>query len=651
MSLALNYCWKEWRAQRGLLVAYTLLVFACLCLGLYLAPRHYWFDDSFGVHALSWFVAAGVIGVVAFVVPALVRTEFTTKDDQFVRRLPGALWPAFWGKLLFLVVAAVTLPLLGLLAGELFVTSLDHSWEGLFAWQWDGTVRVVTPTVTYFSALALLLVPWIWAAGTWTPGGRLAVLATLLLGLLLGVGVYAVIRQSPQILHTHMLTGWLWTLPTGGLIVAAASWGFGRRGGGPWRSARFGLLATSVVIAPFGGWLGNRAMHYHHPDYTQLEQLNIGGITPDERYLLAHVSENGNWYTSAVRIDLRSGDAQQVGGTMVPWQAGIARPSLNTYYPVGRYWLNWRDDDRVDVFDLSTAQRQAVLYDKKRREPVLPDELRQAALQDRIETTPLRDPSGRRVWLDRGNVCYQSADGTIDRVAWAGADARGFEPAGLGIRYSSDEPLFDLVLGKSISGRGARNEYFVGNSLVFQKKGRSAWWLQSGEAQPSPCQQLVGAAVLGLFDARRLLVSFKASKQHRRRLFLFAPDDGEVVDIDVPADMPFEGAALVTPMSRAGTFLERDPDGGIWLQCNARKQKQMCFARIDSESLQVSMVLPHLIPSNRRMTLLSWRDWPEVLVHEGLQIARINIETGERSVVFDGASGKRQAADDKATSR
>ncbi|MGK0432946.1 MAG: hypothetical protein ACJA0V_002090, partial [Planctomycetota bacterium] len=26
MSLALTYCWKEWRAQRDLLVAYTLLV-------------------------------------------------------------------------------------------------------------------------------------------------------------------------------------------------------------------------------------------------------------------------------------------------------------------------------------------------------------------------------------------------------------------------------------------------------------------------------------------------------------------------------------------------------------------------------------------------------------------------------------------------
>ena len=157
MSLALNYCWKEWRAQRGLLVAYTLLVFACLCLGLYLAPRHYWFDDAFGVHALSWFVAAGVIGVVAFVVPGLVRAEFASKADQFVRRLPGALWPAFWGKLLFLVLALLLMPLLGLLAGELFVTSLNQSWEGLFQWQWDGSVTWIMPTVIYYCAPALLL--------------------------------------------------------------------------------------------------------------------------------------------------------------------------------------------------------------------------------------------------------------------------------------------------------------------------------------------------------------------------------------------------------------------------------------------------------------------------------------------------------------
>ena len=127
MNLALTYLWKEWRAQRGLLIAYTLLIFTYLCIGLYLAPRHSWFDEGFGSHALSWFVCDGGIGVVAFVVPGLVRGECVgPKGDQFVRRLPGALWPAFWGKLMFLVLAIVTLPLLGLLIGQLFIKLLNQ---------------------------------------------------------------------------------------------------------------------------------------------------------------------------------------------------------------------------------------------------------------------------------------------------------------------------------------------------------------------------------------------------------------------------------------------------------------------------------------------------------------------------------------------
>lgn len=199
MSLVLNYCWKEWRAQRGLLISYTLLIFACLCLGLHLAPRHYWFEDDFGAHALTWFSAAGVIGVVVFAAPGLVRGEFAGKEDQFVRRLPGALRPAFGGKLLFLILVTLALPLLGLLAGELFVSSLGHNWNSMFQWQWDGRVESNVPRVMVACMFALLLMPWVWAAAMWTPGGRLALLATVLLVLLVSIGVAAVVRQSPGI--------------------------------------------------------------------------------------------------------------------------------------------------------------------------------------------------------------------------------------------------------------------------------------------------------------------------------------------------------------------------------------------------------------------------------------------------------------------
>jgi hypothetical protein len=48
MNLVLPFLWKEWRAQRGTLISYTVMIFTCLCLGLSLAPTHSWFEEGFG---------------------------------------------------------------------------------------------------------------------------------------------------------------------------------------------------------------------------------------------------------------------------------------------------------------------------------------------------------------------------------------------------------------------------------------------------------------------------------------------------------------------------------------------------------------------------------------------------------------------------
>ncbi|MBM4061191.1 MAG: hypothetical protein FJ265_08865, partial [Planctomycetes bacterium] len=280
MNLTLAYCWKEWRAQRTTLLAYAGLVFASLCLGLSLAPTHAWFEESFGAYALSWFVIAGMLGVLLFVAPGLVQSEFGLKDDQFVRRLPGALAPAFRTKLLFLLLASVALPLVGLLLGELFVQAWGQDWNGLFRWRWDGTVAIDWPGDVVATALALLLAPWIWAIGCWLPRGRMAVGGTLLLVLGLGVAVTAVLRQSPKIEKGIDWQLWLWAVAPLGLGIAAASWA-GRRGGGPLRSARFGLLAMGVGLLPPSAWLGACAWDYHHPDPANLASLDVRGLSPD----------------------------------------------------------------------------------------------------------------------------------------------------------------------------------------------------------------------------------------------------------------------------------------------------------------------------------------------------------------------------------
>jgi hypothetical protein len=122
MNLVLAHCWQQWRAQRGMLAGFLGLGIAALCLVFTLVPEHFWLEDGRRALALSWFVVMGGVGVLAFAAPALVRTEYGPKGDQFVRRLPGALRPSFGGKLLFLLLAMLALPLLGLAAGELFLT-------------------------------------------------------------------------------------------------------------------------------------------------------------------------------------------------------------------------------------------------------------------------------------------------------------------------------------------------------------------------------------------------------------------------------------------------------------------------------------------------------------------------------------------------
>jgi hypothetical protein len=648
MNLALNYCWKEWRAQRGLLTAYTLLVFACLCLALYLAPRHYWFEDDFGVHALSWFVGVGVIGVVAFVVPSLVRGEFTSKEDQFVRRLPNALLPSFFGKLLFLVLATVTLPLLGLLAGEAFVTSLDHGWDGLYGWNWDGTVFLKPPTlVIAVSGFALLLLPWIWAAGTWMPGGRLALLMTLLLVLVVSVLVFAVVRQSPKILVRFPWESWLWAVPVSGLLAAAASWCLGRRGGGALRSARFGLLATALTLLPGGVWLGQRAWFYHHPRVGQLNTLQVRGITADERFVLASVSEQDDWQHITVRIDLHTGETQQPHGSDSGLLPGVDGPNVGFYQRQrGRFWHQWTEDGRVEVFDLATCVGEVFDYDKERRMVQLPEMLREEVRLDCIANTRLRGPGNRPVWIEDGCVCMQRVDGAVSKSPWDTSDTSWVLTTGLGLKRLPGNELFDLVKGRIVDARDTREEHFVGESLVFQRRkdSTSKWFVRQGDQPAVPCDALSGAQVLGLLDDARLIACHTSSQRRERprgpalpgrpgRLFLFAPDSGVVTELDLPSDLPFEDVRRAAPLGLGGSLLARDPEGCVWLTCRA--DSGACFVRLDTTSLQVTSVLRHRRDSwGNLRELLSWRELPYVVVKDGLEIVRIHIDTGERSVLF-----------------
>ncbi len=314
-SLVLTFCWREWRAQRGVLIAYTLLGLLCLCLGFSMVPEHWWEQRGRRAMALSWFVALGVIGVVAFVAPALVRGEYGSKNDQFVRRLPGALRASFAGKLLFLVLATAALPLLTVLVGQGFLWAIDEPWHrDLFLWDCNGNIFFEWPWPAVACGYALLLMPWVWAIGTWLPSGRMALGGTILMTLVIGVGIFAVLRQSPGIEKGIAWQGWLWAVPVVGLLAAFASWTKGRRGGGALRSARFGLAATAVGLVPPSLWLAERTWHYHHPDLQHLATVDVRGVSPDGQFALVEGAANENFAQVALRVDLRDGSATQLAG-------------------------------------------------------------------------------------------------------------------------------------------------------------------------------------------------------------------------------------------------------------------------------------------------------------------------------------------------
>ena len=174
MNLVLTYCWREWRAQRGMLAAFTAMGLAALAIVFLVLPEHWWHEDGRCALALSWFVLLGAVGVIAFAAPTLVRGEYGQKGDQFVKRLPGALLPSFGGKLLFLALASAALPLLCLLAGQGFLLAIDRGWPDLYRWNFAGDVELVWPWAVPLLGYAALLTTWVWALGCWLPNGRMA---------------------------------------------------------------------------------------------------------------------------------------------------------------------------------------------------------------------------------------------------------------------------------------------------------------------------------------------------------------------------------------------------------------------------------------------------------------------------------------------
>lgn len=635
MNLALHYCGKEWRAQRGILVAYAGLMFPCLCLGLLLVPRHFWDEDTFGARALSWFVAAGVIGVVAFVAPGLVRGEFGAKDDQFVRRLPGALWPSFRGKLLFAALAAVALPLLGLGLGELFLQAAGHSWNDLYKWDWTGEVHFVWPWPVLVAAGAMLLAPWIWAIGCWMPGGRMAVGGAVLFALLVGVGVYAVLRQCPNLERRLAWHGWLWAVVPLGVAVAAVSWGRGRRGGGPLRSARFGLVVTAVGLVPPAAWLGCAAYAYHHPDLQHLRDLHVLAIAADGRHALARGAEDSQFEPVHLCIDLETGAAEQLTGTDVSMT-----PAFSVFAMVDqdRYWLAYaRRGAHHRVYDLTDARWLEATIDEPDdpfQTTVLPEELRAQVFAAGRAQSRMHSPDGQPVWFEDHALCREQADGTVVRREYPKCLLR---VAGHGFRtFGAEEEYFDFLGRKRLDAKERRHDsssWIVRDTVVFQPpRGEPTWSRRPLGGEVRTCEPLAGCSVLGLFDDDRLLCArWGNQKGVARRLFLYDPAADRVDELAVPDGAGSHWIRSESPSS-AGSLLQRDPAGCLWLLTSDDKGE--VYLRVDTATGHVSRVLSHPRGAGSSYHLLGWPDAHRVLLEQDGAILRVELTTGERTVLF-----------------
>ncbi len=655
MNLALAHCWKEWRAQRGVLVAYSLLAFASLCLAFLLMPDHWWNEDGRGAMSLSWFVAAGVIGVLAFVAPALVRGEFGAKDDQFVRRLPGALRVSFAGKLLFLVLATAALPLLGLAVGELFLTAMDRTWEDLFEWQEAMRgYRIVWPWPAELCGFGLLLAPWVWAVGTWLPGGRMALGGTAALALVLGLCVTAVLRQCPQIEMALAWRGWLWFVAPAGLLVAMVSWTKGRRGGGAMRSARFGGAAfAATLIAPVA-WLGGEVSRYHHPDAHRLVDMQVQGITRDRRFVLANASEQANWPGAVFRIDLHTGFAEQIAGIHQFLTTEVLRPAmLRTSAPV-RYWrtFDWRDGGvpvNHRVLDLETGTWTAIECDVATGDylslqPRLPVAMREAAVADARRTTPLRAPGGCAAWFEGDTLRLERAEGTVSSVPWPAKHERPVLvwPAGHGFVWTNGKgarATFDLTSGEiGMPLLASQTCWFVRGWSVVGWRNGAGWNIHDPAGVSCDATDLTDCTILGLFDDESLLCRSKAASGSPG-LFVFDVARRVRRDVVAPRETGIRAAEAVWPMAQFGSLLARDPAGRIWLRAavsaldNPGNLRQT-FVLLDPATLTTRAILPHTRYVNDNYDVLGWPDEHTVLMKRGARILRIDTETLAETVLF-----------------
>lgn len=635
MNLVLVHCWREWRAQRWLLLGYVTIVTVALALGFSLLPQEWWAQVGSAGFVLSCFLLAGALGVVLFVAPGLVQREFGAKGDQFVRRLPGGLRAAFGGKLLFLGLGAAAIPLLTVLAGRTFLWWKGRGLEDLFAAGFDGEVGIAWPWLTPWIVLAMLMAPWVWAIGTWLPRGRMAVGGAVLLGLVLAIAAALLCAPSPGIEGGIAWLAWWWWVPVGGIVVAAASWLGGRRGGGAVRSAGCGAVALGAVLVPPAGWFAVETWRYHHPDPRQLVGLDVKALTPDHRAALAWAAGAEPFRPLPFRIDLGTGAVAQLGGLGTGLDQDLLSTDAVVVANVRRWWRRseWNAAsgrfDRNELFDLTTGEGHPVAFDDDHLVVALTPAERAAIAAEARAATRLRAPGNRAAWIEGDEVCFAAANGVVERVPLGRPVSRRVSPAGHGfLTFGKEVGLYDLTLRR---WRPFAAGYLVRGELLECKGGH--WQKCSADGVVTPLPELRNAALLGLLDDDCVLMQ-RYTLAAGMVLFTFRVADAKLAPLPLPAGM--HGSWLSAPPGLAGesSLLPRDPRGGVWLTFG--RGSGGGFLRLDVATLTARRVLPRdaATPWYQDERLLAFPDDHSALLQAGDRIVRADVDTGVRTVLF-----------------
>lgn len=640
MNAALAWMWKEWRTQWAMLTSYLILVLASIAMVCWLLPEQLWGDVRMGANALAWFVLAGCLGVVLFAAPMLVRGEFVPKDDQFCKRMPGALAPALVGKLMFVVCAAVAMPLLSLLVGEIVLTAMGRDWSTAFAADAEGQVWLRLPLAASAPLISLLLVPLVAAVGTWLPGGRMAVGATALMLLALGFAVVSLLAACPNLAKSLGWQEWIFYAGPAFVAVYAASWR-GRRGGGAFRSFCCGLPALLAVLAVPAGWVTYQASRYHWPDPSALRVVRVQGVSADGRKLLVTGSEDAddNWLKAPFLVDCTTGEARQIG----PIGGHAMRATVGSIRHDGmsvpaRWFRIDSFDGTTRLCDLETGQVETVTARSEDMSLRLSPEQERAVAADVRASMSVRLPDGRRAWVEGCDVLVAGPDGTATKVVFRelgedGALVPTTESVTSLVRYcghglSHQRVLFDVQRARvaripdSVLGTGVGvAAWNVGAEWLVGRTGGQWIRFDIDTLLAEPRDELQNTHVLAVLDDRRLLCTSRRVNSQPQMLFAYDPARREAQPIEVP-QRPWKPQNIHTAVGA------RDARGRVWLTEFGAPSGG--FLAVDPATLRCE-----LPPVEFGNVIAFIGD--DVIVERRMQITRTNTITGTSSACWSAA--------------